>query len=485
MSISTANGVAFDKRPNVSIDQELAYRVLAPQSAEYLHQTDTLHAMRKGYQSFKNYSLGFVDVQPVQTTPTWGQEVEIRYGNEGYGLLVAAELIYAMPELRDSAASNKNPADATYAGAATFLNWKPYVGELLCGNPNERFEQGIATTPLRHYRALGIHCKRAVSMNTYNGERAAYNERVGANPTTHTGGEIIIHDVHLPWAKDMYDRNHGMPMHAFGSEFYMRWKLPSLRELVQTDLAHANIASSAVGPTIRLRLHYVYTERAERAFQASNVISQTGHSYLSHHIAHETAKTSIADVATTQVNEVSIEIKNNQQPCSFIMFVVRAEEDLLQVGEAGTNDTNSPPRTVGAVVRRPDPFRFLPWNKCWLNDTSGNRLTSEITRGYWRLSSCHGFTRYFPNADRIQNIGIIPFGHFPSQEGLTSGQMPFKVMNQPTLVVELPALVDQTAADGGVGEPAGVTRRIDVMYIEPNTTTAKNGHMYKKWAVSS
>lgn len=474
MSLLASNDPKFDGRANVSIDQKLAYQVLAPQSAEYLHPTDSLHVMRKGFQKFKNYSLGYVDVAPLQSAANInaGDEIEIRYGNEGFGLLAAAELIFDLPLVTGT--------------AATYCRWRKNVGEILIGAGNERFEQGLASTPCREYRALGIHIKRALCQDALgSSERTAYLDRCNADNGDESAAAgsaarrncwttaapdhcRVIHDVWLPWGRDKYDRNQTMPMHAFGSEFYMRWRLPQLAQLVESDATGGFVKTGSFN--IRLRLHYIYTERAERAHAANQVLSSTGHSYLTFHLARETPVTAISDTAQTVPG---IDIKNAQSPVSMLVFVVRAEDDLESTG-TGITDANLTRSPGGVTIEQPNEFNFLSWDSCWLTDTAGNKLTAEISRQYMRDSGCFGLSRFFPKQDRVHNIGVIPFGHFPGEEGMTAGQMPFKVMNQPQLHIKLPNIsVD--------GEGPNQTRRIDVFYLEPNTLTAMNGHMYTKW----
>lgn len=468
-------------------DQLLAINRLAVQAPEYMGAVESLN-MPAGSVTVRNYVETHEDVEPVGTVD-FNKWVTFKFGNEGFSNLVAAEVCFNLPRIEDSANSD-HPEDAGgTAGASTFIDWVEYVGERLLGDDDNPLRFSHSTETLREYTSTGQHIRRRLCQdNEGTSKRASYNNAVSAT-TDHTHfGRAVYVPLHLPWAIDEWETRQCAPLHAFANEQVLKFKIPPLANLLSTDLAVANcVVASGHSLSCFLRLHYVVTEKAERARFASLTMAAPGLSYMTSHIARETPSASLT--GNTGGN-IDIEIRNQTNPFHFMAFVVRSPDDLKAVGETGLFIDTYPTRRVNAgtgKVQNPQFTRFLEWDSFQIMDGS-NRVSPIYSSNYQGVSYFKGIGRYFP-CDISTNIGFFSPCFQPAVENQGLGHGDFTSLNKPILRVTVPTLL-ATNNRTGAADPeyiaAGTNeRRVDVFYFERNKIHMRNGQMIRMYNVST
>ena len=482
----------------IGLDQNLAYSRTTIQDSEFLDEEAT-QFMPKAAQNVRNYRILTKDVDPVTGSDVmpFNAFTTFKYGNEGMPNLAAAELQMMLPRLIDntSGSSKGNPADATYTGTGTFLNWVPYVAERIHCGSGEPCRQRHATENLRSYTAEVIHCKRALCMDAYGtARRAAYNNSVGAVAQGTATPQFMRIPIWLAHNTDDVNFHQLLPVQGFATEFNHLIKVPALTQLIQTDITNAatnvipdpnpssvitGLAAQPNGIYCFLRLLYVVVEKAERGTYANMLLTRDGLTYQTMQVARETIATTTVAGATT----VTIPIKNSLNPCVAIVWIVRMVDDTVAVGTVSTNSTvdlNVPPRSisVGGVVTvvRPNWVNFQPWLNFALFD-GGSRVLDQRSQDDFLNSIVQGFTNYFPG-DLATNIGVQVLGAFPTIENHGMGHMSLLALQVPKLVIGLPALTTTETNSG-----TGATRQIDVFYWERNLSHMSNGAIIRQYQV--
>lgn len=465
-SCITAEALAPQQNGTQTIgkDQLLALPRLAVQSAEYLGSVESLN-MPAGSIVVRNYVETYEDVEPASGTVDFNKWITFKYGNEGYSNLVAAEVCFKLPKL---------------ATTGAFANWIPYVGERLMGDDDNPCRQSHSTETLREYTSTGIHIKRALCQdNEGTSKRAAYTNSVGsATPVLATDNENqwCFVPVHLPWAIDEWEPRQCAPMHAFANEQQLRFKIPELPALVQTD-GVPSVASGSL--ECFLRLHYVTTEKAERAAFANLTLRQPGLTYMTQHIGRETPSSSL--VGNTGGN-IDIDVKNQCNPFAFMAFVVRSPDDLKVSGATALfQDAYVPARAALGVVVRPEPTRFLCWDTVQVLD-GGNRVTPLMGRDYLLNSYDKGMSRYFPG-DIVTEIGFFSACFQPCVENQGLGHADFTALNAPKVRIHLPDLGVGDYEHDNINVPGKNERRVDIFYFERNKIHMRNGQMIRVYNV--
>jgi hypothetical protein len=92
-------------------------------------------------------------------------------------------------------------------------------------------------------------------------------------------------------------------------------------------------------------------------------------------------------------------------------------------------------------------------------------------------SLLNGHTNYFPG-DFGSNIGWCTFTMYPTIENHGLGHTTLNSMNNPRLLIDLPAMLSTENAS------ATAQRQIDLFYFERNKTFMSNGGIVRLFAVS-
>lgn len=480
MSTTANQDPQQDNHLTVGLDQRLALARVTPLDSEFWSE-DASQFLPKPFQCIRNFTRVKTDILPVTGTANapFGQFVTFKYGQEGFPNLYGAELHFTLPKLGNAAQANAHPLDAGYGGAATdYIDWVPYIAEqLYCGR--EPVRHRFSTETLRSHTADGLHIKRALCMDTEGTQkRAAYNNCVGA--IADSANQIVRYriQVWLPHGIDDVSKNQILPVQAFGQEFTLTFKMPTLLQCIQTNIATpaTNIVVSPTGsvPTVFMRLLYLATEKAERGTFANHVLSAQGLTYMTMHIARETVVTTTGSTAAVTV---TVPIKNFQNPSVFVAWVIRITDDLKAAGDTATHqDTNAPrPRSsAGLIVQAPNPTRFMAWDSYCFFD-GGNRITSKRGQDDWQNSTIDGFTNFFPG-DFSTNIGAHTFSEHPTVENHGLGHFSFTACSNPMLKIDLPAL---PTADSN----SAAVRQVDVLSYERNKSYMSNGNIVRVFNV--
>jgi hypothetical protein len=469
-----------DNHLTIGLDQRLALARVTPLDSEFWSE-ESSQFLPGTFQTIRNFTRVKVDILPQTGTANapFGQFVTFKYGQEGFPNLYGAELHFTLPKLVNAAAANAHPLDTGYGGGVTdYIEWLPYIAEqLYCGR--EPVRHRFSTETLRSHTADGLHIKRALHMDTEGTQkRAAYNNGVGA--IADAANQVVRYRiaVWLPHAVDEVSKKQILPVQAFGQEFQLTFKMPTLLQCIRTNIATpgTNIVVSPTGsvPQVFMRLLYLATEKAERGTFANQVLSAQGLTYMTMHIARETVVTTTGSVGAVTV---TIPIKNFQNPSVSVHWIVRITDDLKAAGDTATHqDTNSPIARSSAalVVQRPDQVRFLPWDAYCFFD-GGNRITSKRGQDDWQNSTIDGHTCFYPG-DFSTNIGSHTFSEHPTVENHGLGHFSFTACNNPMLKIDLPAL---PAAESNTL----AVRQVDCFSFEHNKCYMSNGNMIRVFNV--
>lgn len=460
----------MDQHPTIGLDQRLALVKVTPLASEFWSETNT-QFLPKPAQAVRNFVRHKTDVYPVGGTVQvdWGQLVTFRYGQDGYPNLIAAELHFKLPKLVTTTYSSAHPLDAGYAGAGSdYLQWLPYIAEhLFCGADlanGVRHQFGTETT--RQYNRDGLHIKRALCMDTEGTQkRAAYNNCVGALADDANVVSYYRIPIWLPHGTDDVNKNQILPVQAFSQEFSFTFRMPTLLQSIRTNLSTSSIVTSPLNtkPEVFMRCTYIATEIAERGTFANHVLSADGLTYMTMHIARELAVTLTGLSAGT----ITIPIKQFMNPSAFVVCAIRIRDDLRACGEtADFTDTNSPVRSPGGVVARPNPVNFQKWDSYCFYD-GGNRITSKRGQDDWQNSITDGHTCFFPS-DFSTNLLVHTFTEHPTIENHSLGHFEFMACVNPMLKVDVPALT------GGDSSSSAV-RQADLFSYERNKCFLSTG----------
>lgn len=467
-----------DLQLTVGLDQRLAMARAAVQDSDFQSETAS-QFMPKASQNCRNYAIVTKDVLPANNGSAivdWNTWVTFKYGNEGYPNLLGAQLMFTLPRLVDAGAANLHPSDAAYAGAATFIEWQPFIGELLFGKADTA-RQRFSTETLRNLSAEALHIKRALCHDA-NGtaKRAAYNNSVKALATSAVTPVLPRLPVWLPHSTDDLNVHQIYPVQAFATENMLQFKMPTLLSVVRSDVATTtNIVGDpssvtnpdGVKPQVFLRLIFAAVEKAERGTFANMVLSDTGLTYQTMHVAREPS----FQTTNTAAHTVTIPIKNSTNPNVFIAFVVRYIDDLKSTGDtAQITDTNTPPRAPAGTIRRPNYLNFQEWNAVALHD-GGGRIKEKYSKDELQNCVLTGLSQLFP-CDIGTKIGVIPFSLWPSVENHGLGHISMTSLVQPTVRIDLPAVSSKET---------GATRQIDLFYFHRNWIHMANGAICRTW----
>lgn len=461
----------------VGLDQRLALARVTPLDSEFWSETSS-QFLPKPFQTIRNFTRQTTDILPITGTASspFGQFVTFKFGNEGFPNLYGAELHITLPKLVDSGAASLHPEEGGYAGTGTYLRWVPYVAERFLAGSGESAKYRFSTETLRSHVAEGMHVKRALCMDTEGTQkRAAYNNCVGAIPDSAVSTTRYRIQLWLPHCTDDVNKNQILPVQAFAQEFQLSFKVPTLLQLIQSDITTStNIVTSPLNthPQIFMRLLYLVTEKAERGTFANQVLSAQGLTYMTMHVARET---SVTTTGSTAAVSVTIPIKNSANPAAFCAWIVRFTADLMSVGDTSTHaDTNVPPRTVGGLIKRPNWTNFLPWDSVCFFD-GGNRITDKRGQDDWQNSTVNGFTCFFPG-DFSTNIGVHTFTEHPTVENHGLGHISFTAFQSAKMILDLPALPSTESSTAAV-------RQVDLMYFERNKCFMSNGNIVRLYNV--
>ena len=477
-NLSLAHDPLESAQATVGIDQRLQLSRVAIQDAFYLDDSAS-QLMPVPSKSIRPYTHATRDVMPANvgsSSIAFGQNLTFNIGQEGLPNLYAVELHASLPKLVDAGAANLHPLDAGYAGAATSIAWVPYVGEKIVSGEEKVIKWTYGTETLRTYKADNILTKRLLNLDSEGSTvPAAYRNAVGAVSDEANARRYYSTHVWKFWGKDKPCLEELFPVQAFGQELKLQFKFPALTELVLSDVATtANVvAASGETPKCFVRLHYKVPEKAERSAAANMTLTANGVQRMTMHIANETR----TSVTTSARQEVPILIRNSQNPCACITFIVRMAEDLLAFGAVGTNDpAHVPARSVGGLIKRPNWTNFHPWESWQVFDGS-SAITDKRNYIDWVNSTINGLSCYFP-CDVNSLIGVVPFSDFPAIEEHGMGHVTLTSMNSPRLVVTLPSIASYDANE------TSSARVIDVMYWERNKVHMIKGNVIRVFNVS-
>lgn len=481
MSTNANQDPQMDQHPTIGLDQRLALVKVTPLASEFWSETNT-QFLPKPPQAVRNFCRHKTDVYPIGGTPQvdWGQLVTFRYGQEGYPNLIAAELHIKLPRLVTTSVSSKHPVDSDYiasGGLGTdYLQWLPYIAEhIYCGADRAtgvRHQFGTETT--RQHNVDGLHIKRALCMDTEGTfRRAAYNNSVGAAADDAYQEMYYRIPIWLPHGTDDVNKNQILPVQAFSQEFSFTFRMPTLLQSIRTNLSTSSIVTSPLNtkPELFLRLTFIAVEIAERGTFANHVLSADGLTYMTMHIARELSVTLSGSSAGT----ATIPIKQFMNPSAWVACAIRIRDDLRACGDtADFTDTNSPVRSPGGVVARPNPVNFLRWNSYCFYD-GGNRITSKRGQDDWQNSIVDGHVCHFPS-DPSTNIMVHCFTEHPTVENHALGHFEFMACVNPMLKVDVPALSGGDASSSAV-------RQFDTFSFERNKAFLSTGHFRRVFNV--
>lgn len=457
-------------------DEVLSLKILSPPDPDFFGDVDSLH-MVTASKNFRPYEIGnFVDVDPVSDAK-FGQKCKFKIGNEGKGDLLKVEVCITLPKVgdTDSATSGReHPLDASYAGSGTFINWQPYIGELIMGGINGTVEQKHGTQNLRRYTAEAIHMKRALCHdNESSNKRAAYENAVQRLiQTTQVERQLIV-PLWMAHCTDDTNYHQTKPTHALGIDDVVTFDIPTLAELVQTDVAVGKLAgvtsAGFVGqPTVFLRLHYVAKEAEERVLSANMTLAEGGLTYQTLHAVGETKK----ETTNTGAHKLRIPLEATSTPTSFLVVACRLVDDSKKIDEASEgNDTRAQPRSVGGFITRPEWTRWQPINAWDLLD-SGTRVRPTTTMSYWTKSQM-GHVNYFPSTP-TEDFAVIPFNIAPTVENHGMGHTTFTSYKKPELEIHLPAI--DSSLEGAV-----TTRELIVIHFVRSHWNLESGQQSISW----
>lgn len=473
------NDPQFNRLVTDGKESNLHRVISAPQAPDHLDDENSLFLPSASVNYRPYFPNEHRDVEP-ESAVRFGGQATFRIGNEGYGALARMELHVKLPVIGDSAGgvANPHPLDVGYAGAGTFIDWQPYIGELLNGGleGQVRIQQG--TEVLRTYDCEGIHVKRRLCMdNEGSNKRAAYENGVGRLSASTQSELWLVIPVWSQWGTDDTNYNQMFPTQAFGVPTTIKIDIPRLGQLVQTDVAASNLRVVENGSydtqgnlsTMFMRLHFVVTNTAERVAFANLTLREGG---LSYKVMHSVKEAKFLTTTTT-AHTVKVPIERSQNPCAFLVAYVRALDDTKAVGETSeADDARIQPRSSGGVIQRPDAFRYLPISAYYLED-SGKRITPVWSPGTWN-SSQMGHVNYFPSTP-VDEWACIVFTISPTLENHGMGHTNFSASHKPQLVLELPAI--DAAVEGAIS-----TREVTLITYERNTWSGESGQQALDYA---
>lgn len=422
----------------------------------FTHDKNTLFVHGQS-AAVRPYIEEHVDVEPQTKNPAFDRDIVFTFGNEGYSSLISAELHVEMPRLSTT---------------GTYVTWVPYIMERLLGNDTDGMRIKFNNSDVRKVTPIQLHLKRRLCHDSSGTRRATYENAVGAlaDDASVAPGNRYMTCLWLPWSPDAISYQHFFPMHALGTEIEVRWRIPALAELVQSDGTVTIHGSSAVSvPTFHLRTHYVTTEADERYTQGMMLINPSGSgiNFKTVQAVSEVRQQVAYNASTT--TSVDIEINVSTNPAIFLVCAIRYSDDLLAQGATATAsaDTLVPQRGDGSTVFAPNWTRLLTANS-WHLKEGAERVTPVYANHPWLVSD-HGYTKYFPS-DPL-DAPVMTFTLKPCDEVNALGHKTFSNLRQPTLNLVLPPNV----AAGG----AEATREIDTIIFEHNEFGAKGSSMIR------
>lgn len=460
-----------DSLIGVSVDTRLMSSAASIQDPEFTHDKNSMFVPRGSYSHRIHYGEQ-LDFSPVNNQCSFGQPIKFRIGQEGKSALVGMELIATWPKIVDNAGgANLHPSEGGYAGAGTFIQWKPYLGENMIGHheePNTLTMKHISD-PLHEYSALNLHIRRRLCMDDVGSNKRAQYENAVARVSDSTVSTVIT-TTHLWsfWGLDGENAFHRpFPTHAHGFPFEINFKIPTIAQLVQSDVAAANLialtASAATGgqPDIFVRCFYINLEKAEKASLANLIHRPKGLTYPVTRVVREARVQFTGNGAQT----VDISLKATQNACYCLVGIVRMLDDTKAVGETAThNDTNVPARSTGLVVRRPNFVNFQGIDS-WQVMDGAKTYTNRITGRQWRVGNLLSHTTHFKSTPLL-NVAVAPLSLKPDIQDAGMGHITFSALTTPIFRLWVPAL--PSTETGG-------TRIADVEAWERNLLTMVRG----------
>lgn len=413
------NDHAIDQPSAIGRDEKLASKKTGINDADYQSIENSLYDRRQP-EAVRPYHSEHFDVAP-QGQVNFGQNLTFRVGHQGGALIEKIEIIWEFGALTGAAGSN--------------AEWKPWVGELLAGND---FQMRYSNNNLRNYSANFLHAYNRQMSDISNNDDDAYRLKVKAVPDLGVVGGVaanpmtVITPVWMPW--DV--RHRALIASGLPDEIDITFRVPTFASLIRRQ--PAGVSGVAAGDpmgtintpeitSVRLRVHTVHVEKAERAYLTSLTHATGGiawqlyhneqHEALTQNLTFTTAPPTMATLATSTTR-----LDNIKNPCSYLFATCRYVSDLA--------DATTAAPVIGTISSTdnccPDPFAYLPASD-WVVLENGRFFSQLWSYSYWEQSEC---AEYF-NCELFQNIMVVPFCEHPMVDGHGMGHVTLSNLNTP------------------------------------------------------
>lgn len=329
---------------------------------------------------------------------------------------------------------------AQVPGAGNTAHWVPFVGERILGGISEYLEIKHGQEVGRRYRPHEVATKRRLCMNDIaTAKRSQYITQVGgADPLDATVAQLIQVQVWLPQAPDSgRTLDHMLPMQAFSEEFELRFKIPALNELIQTNTVAVlnTLIAAGTRPDIFVRSFFFVMPQEQRAASARQALDNG----WSTKVVRCTTERDVEVAANVAAVEVQIDIEYTKLPVTAFVIEAYYKDDIVAAGTAQTAAHTDPDpltvRTVGGFIVRPNWRRRIPLTQWWMQE-GPERITPKYDMHSW-LHDPHGYTAYFPSTP-FADAAVLPFALHPAIETDSTGHIDPTTMNKPRIHVILP-----------------------------------------------
>jgi hypothetical protein len=356
------------------------------------------------------------DAVPSQSSFEFGKDVRILFGDGQQAYATRFELHFEV---------EGDDGDSDW-------EWRPYLGELLCGQTMEvRFQQSI----LRPINVDGMHFRRRLEGNFSSAKLAAYEAAVGKLPAR-TAKRHVWCVLDLPFN----ERKPLVPL-SFASSLELSWKLPTLLSIIRSTQANAavgaapNLSAVTFNPTaanfrvskIWLTAHTKDLNNHHRVNLLRSILSQ-GVRYHTSEIEAIEDVTVTGTGAPAEANVITADVKlTSRLPSAYLMAVVRYASDLQETSVLSSATSTSV--FLSSNNLRPDRFNALPVIS-WTLSTAGRLMYPRFAYEY---ASTELHSKMF-NSEIYQPINVVSFSRHPLQaDDHSLGHRTFTNVDRPVL----------------------------------------------------
>lgn len=418
------------------------------------------------------------ELPDIRSSPTWGGEVNIDFGDAGT-YVTEAELHFVLE---------------ASTGTTTNQQYATYLAERLIG---EEYKIKFQNETVRRQNVDGMHFKRRLEESLLSNKAAAARTACGAL------NQSLDSKVHV-WCKiDMgFTKDKPFVGLAHAEDMRLTFEMPRLADVVNAadaSDAYAVPADSDVEvSSVFLRVKYSDHPSAHRFMAANHILTEGAEYHVSTieknmEKSNDLGSSSAASIAAASTAELTGEVALRLiHPSSYLIMVLRYQDDL-KAAVANNGSTS----LIGANSAA-DRFISLPPVR-WSLRENGQRVYPEVS---WQYASTTRHAELFPS-EVNQPIAVQSFTEHPTvADDHTVGHLTTNNMTQPTIqMTYVKAIEDPAAAtpsfpeltlqgrQGGSGSATAtqlagnvaVPVQLDVFSVTPNFLIKDAGRIYPGW----